>query len=112
MQWVDLAPQSVPSIWAVVADVREDKVVASLTRCLRITPRSNKASHHEFELLDAGVKVFILERDCTLAAVTNELCMIAKPSKGSRMLVPAVDTDNRDRRVIKACFPHWRDPIS
>jgi len=84
----------------------------TLTRRLRITPRSHKASHHEFELLDASVKVLILERDCTLAAVTNELCMLAKPSKGSRMLVPAVDTDNCDRRVIKAFFPHGRDPTS
>ena len=103
---------SIFSIRGVVADVREDKVLAGLTPRLRITPRSHKASHHEFELLDASVKLFILERDCTLAAVTNELCMIAKPSKGSRMLVPAVDTDNRDRRVIKARFPHGRDPTS
>jgi hypothetical protein len=79
---------------------------------LRITPRSHKSSHRLFELLDASVKMFILERDCTVAAVTNELCMIAKPSKGPRMLVPAVDTDNRDRRVIKARFPHGRDPAS
>ena len=28
------------------------------------------------------------------------------------MLVSAVDTDNRDRRVIKASFPHGRDPDS
>ena len=76
--------------------------------CQRITPGSHKASHHKLEFLNASVKVFILERDCTLAAVTNELCMIAKPSKRSRMLVPAVDTDNRYRRVVKACFPHWR----
>jgi hypothetical protein len=74
--------------------------------CLRITPRSHKPSHYELELLNASIKMFILERNCTLAAVTNELCMIAKPSKRPRMLVPAVDTDNRDRRVIKACFPH------
>jgi hypothetical protein len=87
-------------------------VLAGLTRRLRINPRSHKASHHEFKLLDASVKMFILERDCSLAAVTNEFCMIAKPSKGSRMLVPAVDTDDRDRRVIKACFPHGRDPTS
>jgi hypothetical protein len=65
-----------------------------------------------FELLDAGVELFILERDCILAAVANQLCMIAKPSKGPRMLVPAVDAENRDRRVIKACFPHGRDPTS
>jgi hypothetical protein len=84
----------------------------TLTRRLRITPRSNKASHHEFELLDGSIKVFILEPDCTLAAVANEFCMIAKPPKGPRMLVPAVDTDNRDRRVIKARFPHGRDPTS
>ena len=70
--------------------------------CLRITPRSHKASHHKLEFLNASVKVFILQRDCTLAAVTNELCVIAKPSKRSRMLAPAVDTDNCDRRVIKA----------
>ena len=80
--------------------------------CQRITPGSHKASHHKLEFLNASVKVFILERNCTLAAVTNELCIIAKPSKGSRMLVSAVDTDNRDRRVIKASFPHGRDPDS
>jgi hypothetical protein len=28
------------------------------------------------------------------------------------MLVPAVNTDNRDRRVIKACFPQSRGDIS
>jgi hypothetical protein len=80
--------------------------------CQRITPRSHKASHHKLEFLNASVKVFILERDWILAAVTNELCMIAKPSKRSRMLVPAVNTDNRDRRVIKACFPQSRGDIS
>src|SRR3974390_2952664 len=76
--------------------------------CQRISPRSHKASHHKLEFLNASVKVFVLERDCTLAAVTNELCMIAKPSKGPRMLMPTVDTDIRDRRVIKACLPHGR----
>jgi hypothetical protein len=91
---------------------RSGRDARDLTRRLRITSRSHNASHYEFELLDVSVKVFILERDCTLAAVTNELCMIAKPSKGPRMLVPAVDTDNRDRRVTKACFPHGRDPAS
>ena len=95
-----------------VADARKNKVLAGFMRRLRITPRSHKPSHHEFELFDASVKVFILERDCSLAAVTNELCMIAKPAKVPRMLVPAVDTDNRDRRVIKARFPQGRDPTS
>jgi hypothetical protein len=86
---------------------------AAITRRLRgLPPRSYKTSHRVLELLDASVKVFILERDRTLTPVTNELCIIAKPSKGSRMLVPAVDTDNRDRRVIKACFPHGKDPAS
>src|SRR6516225_3419134 len=74
-----MPPLPLESIRVRCSGAREE-VVAPLTRCLRITPRSHKASHHEFEFLDASVKVFILERDCTLAAVTNELCIIAKPS--------------------------------
>jgi hypothetical protein len=62
---------------------------------------SNGERHRAIEFVDAGAKLFILEHNCAPAAIADELRMIAKPSNGLGVLLPAAHTDDRNHCVIK-----------